>query len=215
MRAGVARRGSTPRASSSIRCPRASPWCSRGSRSPSARCWAAHDERRGWSAESPGDGVRRGRRRRIGMSGGFFTDVPERITYGGPECSDPLSYALYQPDREVIGKRMADHLRIAVCLWHSFNWPGSDVFGVGTFDRPWLTAKGAAACEFTAQLGVPFFTFHDRDVAPEGRSFAETRANLGASVDQIEGHMARTGARLLWGTANLFGPPRHAAGAAT
>ena len=159
------------------------------------------------------------------MSGGFFTDVPERITYGGPESSDPLSYAVYQPDREVLGKRMADHLRIAVCLWHSFNWPGSDVFGVGTFDRPWLTAgvdaasasraKVDAAFEFIDKLGVPFFTFHDRDVAPEGRTFAETRANLGASVDQIERHMARTGARLLWGTANLFGHPRYAAGAAT
>jgi xylose isomerase len=159
------------------------------------------------------------------MSGDFFSDVPGRITYGGPESSDPLSYSVYQPDREVLGKRMADQLRIAVCLWHSFNWPGSDVFGVGTFDRPWLApgldaatasrAKLDAAFEFIDKLGVPFFTFHDRDVAPEGRTYAETRANLDASVDQIERHMARTGARLLWGTANLFSHPRYAAGAAT
>jgi len=159
------------------------------------------------------------------MSGDFFTEVPERIRYRGPESSDPLSYAVYQPDREVLGKRMEDQLRIAVCLWHSFNWPGSDVFGVGTFDRPWLTAgqdaanasraKLDAAFEFIHKLGVPFFTFHDRDVAPEGRTYAETRANLDFSVDQIERHMARTGARLLWGTANLFGHPRYAAGAAT
>src|SRR5207253_8168112 len=67
-----------------------------------------------------------------GMSSDFFTDVPARIGYGGPESSDPLAYAVYQPDRVVAGKRMEDHLRIAVCLWHSFNWPGSDVFGVGT-----------------------------------------------------------------------------------
>ena len=159
------------------------------------------------------------------MSGDFFTEVPGRIGYGGPESSDPLSYAVYQPDREVLGKRMEDQLRVAVCLWHSFNWPGSDVFGVGTFDRPWLTAgqdaatasraKLDAAFEFIDKLGVPFFTFHDRDVAPEGRTYAETRANLAASVDRIEGHMARTGVRLLWGTANLFGHPRYAAGAAT
>ena len=159
------------------------------------------------------------------MSDDFFNDVPARIKYGGPESSDPLSYAVYQPDREVLGKRMEDHLRIAVCLWHSFNWPGSDVFGVGTFDRPWLTpgvdsaaasrAKIDAAFEFIEKLHVPFFTFHDRDVAPEGRTYAETRANLDASVDQIERHMARTGARLLWGTANLFTHPRYAAGAAT
>src|SRR2546427_803132 len=159
------------------------------------------------------------------MSGDFFTDVPGRIAYGGPASSDPLSYAVYQPDREVLGKRMEDQLRVAVCLWHSFNWPGSDVFGVGTFDRPWLTAghdvatatrtKLDAAFELIDKLGVPFFTFHDRDVAPEGRTYAETRANLDFSVDQIERHMARTGARLLWGTANLFGHPRYAAGAAT
>src|ERR1700704_5511633 len=163
--------------------------------------------------------------RRISMSGDFFTEVPEPIRYAGPGSADPLAYAVYQPDREVLGKRMEDQLRIAVCLWHSFNWPGSDVFGAGTFDRPWLTAgldaatasraKLDAAFEFIAKLGVPFFTFHDRDVAPEGRTYAETRANLDASVDRIEAHMARTGARLLWGTANLFGHPRYAAGAAT
>src|SRR3989475_9881878 len=160
-----------------------------------------------------------------GMSSDFFTDVPARIGYGGPESSDPLAYAVYQPDRLVAGKRMEDHLRIAVCLWHSFNWPGSDVFGVGTFDRPWLAvgadpntpsqAKVGAAFEFIEKLGVPFFAFHDRDVAPEGRTYAETRANLDSSVERIEKHMARTGARLLWGTANLFSHPRYAAGAAT
>ena len=156
---------------------------------------------------------------------GFFNSVRGRIGYGGPESTDPLAYAVYQPDRLVLGKRMEDQLRIAVCLWHSFNWPGSDVFGVGTFDRPWLApgmdVAGAtqqkldAAFEFIEKLGVPFFTFHDRDAAPEGRTYAETLANLAASVDRIEGHMARTGARLLWGTANLFGHPRYAAGAAT
>lgn len=159
------------------------------------------------------------------MSRDFFADVPGRIGYGGPESADPLSYAVYQPDRVVLGKRMEDQLRIAVCLWHSFNWPGSDVFGVGTFDRPWLSAgldpaaasraKLDAAFEFIEKLQVPFFTFHDRDVAPEGRTYAETRANLDASAEQIESHMARTGARLLWGTANLFAHPRYAAGAAT
>jgi xylose isomerase len=159
------------------------------------------------------------------MSGDFFTEVPGRIPYAGPSGTDPLSFAVYDPDRVVGGKRMADQLRIAVCLWHSFNWPGSDVFGVGTFDRPWLAqgvdvatamrTKLEAAFEFIEKLGVPFFTFHDRDVAPEGRSYAETRANLDAAVSQIEAEMARTKARLLWGTANLFSHPRYAAGAAT
>src|SRR5438552_4347374 len=164
-------------------------------------------------------------RGRTEIGDAFFSEVPGRIAYGGPSSSDPLSFAVYQPDRVVLGKRMEDQLRIAVCLWHSFNWPGSDVFGVGTFDRPWLTpgvdpgtashAKLDAAFEFIEKLGVPFFAFHDRDVAPEGRTYAETRTNLDTSVDRIEGHMARMGARLLWGTANLFGHPRYAAGAAT
>jgi xylose isomerase len=125
----------------------------------------------------------------------------------------------------VLGKSMADHLRIAVCYWHSFNWPGSDVFGVGTFDRPWLDsrldpmmaarAKLDAAFEFFEKLGVPFFCFHDRDMAPEGRTFAESTANLQAMTDEAEARMARTGVKLLWGTANLFSHPRYAAGAAT
>ncbi len=159
------------------------------------------------------------------MDGDFFTDVVEPIPYSGLGSTDPFSFKVYDPDRKVLGRRMEDHLRIAVCLWHSFNWPGSDVFGSGTFDRPWLDAstepmaaartKVAAAFEFLAKLGTPYFCFHDRDVAPEGRTFAETRANLDAMVSDIESHMARTGKRLLWGTANLFSHPRYAAGAAT
>jgi len=156
---------------------------------------------------------------------GFFSDVTGPIPFGGLDSQDPLSFKVYEPDRLVLGKRMEDHLRIAVCLWHSFNWPGSDVFGVGTFDRPWLDprvdpmlaarAKLYAAFEFLAKLGVPFFCFHDRDVAPEGSTFAATQANLDTIIDLIAGHMARTGVKLLWGTANLFSHPRYAAGAAT
>ena len=159
------------------------------------------------------------------MEEGFFSEVKEPIRFGGLDSTDPLSFKVYQPDRLVMGKRMEDHLRIAVCLWHSFNWPGSDVFGSGTFDRPWLDtrldpmiaarAKLAAAFEFIAKLGVPFYCFHDRDIAPEGRTFAETKANLDAMVEDAAGHMSRTGIGLLWGTANLFAHPRFAAGAAT
>ncbi len=159
------------------------------------------------------------------MGDDFFSDVREPIAFGGLGSTDPLTFKVYQPDRVVLGKRMEDHLRIAVCLWHSFNWPGSDVFGVGTFDRPWLQpgsdpmtgarTKLAAAFEFVAKLGVPFYCFHDRDIAPEGRTFAETRTNLDALITEAEAHQARTGIRLLWGTANLFSHPRYAAGAAT
>ena len=159
------------------------------------------------------------------MEDNHFAAVSGRVPFGGLGSSDPLAFKVYQPERMVLGKPMEDHLRIAVCLWHSFNWPGSDVFGVGTFGRPWFEAglepmdaartKLAAAFEFLGKLGVPFFCFHDRDVAPEGRSFSETRANLEAIVGEMERHMARTGRKLLWGTANLFSHPRYAAGAAT
>ena len=159
------------------------------------------------------------------MTEHFFAEVEGPIRFAGPDATDALSYAVYDPDRIVLGKRMEDHLRIAVCLWHSFAWPGADVFGVGTLDRPWLAAgldareaaraKLDAAFEFLEKLGVPFFTFHDRDVAPEAGSWKDTRALLDEVVGLIEGHMARTGLRLLWGTANLFGHPRYAAGAST
>ncbi len=159
------------------------------------------------------------------MASEFFTDVTAPIAFGGVDSTDPLTYKVYEPDREVLGTRMEDHLRIAVCYWHSFNWPGSDVFGVGTFDRPWLAAhvdplvaahqKMDAAFEFVSKLGVPFFCFHDVDVAPPGATFAESARNLDTMVDHAEKKMAETGIRLLWGTANLFSHPRFAAGAAT
>jgi xylose isomerase len=156
------------------------------------------------------------------MPAEFFSDVEGPIPFGGAE---DLSFQVYDPDRIVLGKRMEEHLRFAVCYWHSFNWPGSDVFGAGTFDRPWLAVnddpraaarqKADAAFEFFSKLGLPFFCFHDVDLAPEGPTFRESAANLDAMIDYAEKKMAETGVRLLWGTANLFSHPRYAAGAAT
>jgi xylose isomerase len=155
----------------------------------------------------------------------FFTDVPGPIGFGGLDSDDDLAFRVYEPDREVLGKRMEDHLRIAVCYWHSFTWPGSDVFGAGTLDRPWLSGQGDpmnaarqkmdAAFEFFSKLGTPFFCFHDVDIAPEAETFAGSATNLEAMVDYAEKKMAETGVRLLWGTANLFSHPRYAAGAST
>jgi xylose isomerase len=159
------------------------------------------------------------------MSEAFFTEVSEPIRFGGREATEPLAFTVYDPDRMVLGKRMEEHLRIGVCLWHSFNWPGSDVFGVGTFDRPWLAPgleplqaaemKLDAAFEFLSKLGVPYFCVHDRDVAPEGRDWRETQRIFDAVQGMIEERIAATGVRLLWGTANLFGHPRYMSGAAT
>ena len=159
------------------------------------------------------------------MGEAFFTDVPGPIPFGGLESSDPLAYKVYQPDRLVLGRRMEEHLRIGVCLWHSFAWPGTDMFGAGTLDRPWLAAdldpmaaarqKMAVAFEFLEKLGVPYYCFHDADVSPQGNSFSEFRSNLDALADDALGYQERTGVTLLWGTANLFTHPRYQAGAST
>ena len=158
----------------------------------------------------------------------FFTEVTERIPYEGPDSDNPLAFHCYDADRVVAGRRMEDHLRFAVCYWHSFNWDGFDIFGAGTLDRPWhptfapaadpleaARQKMAAAFEFFAKLGVPFYCFHDRDIAPEGGSFKESAALLDEMVDEAAEHQERTGVQLLWGTANLFSNPRYQAGAAT
>jgi xylose isomerase len=159
------------------------------------------------------------------VSGAFFTDVSGPIRFEGLDSTNPLAYKVYDRDRLVLGKRMEEHLRIGVCLWHSFAWDGRDMFGIGTMDRPWLDAGGdpmdqarakmAAAFEFLEALAVPYYCFHDRDVAPDGASFAEFRSNLSALVDDALGYLERTGTRLLWGTANLFTHPRYQAGAST
>ncbi len=160
------------------------------------------------------------------MSTGFFP-IQESASFEGPESSNPLAFRYYEPDRLVDGKRLEDHLRFAVCYWHSFVWPGNDPFGGLTFERPWFDefGKGDAmtkaklkadvAFEMFKLLGVPFFCFHDADVRPEGKNFAENTANLEEIVDYFGNKMEETGVRLLWGTANLFSHRRYMAGAAT
>jgi xylose isomerase len=148
----------------------------------------------------------------------------EAVRYHGPDAQPALGFRYYEKDRVVRGKRMEDHLRMAVCYWHTFVWNGSDVFGAGTFSRAWqregdpvelAKLKAAAAFELFEKLGVPFFCFHDRDVAPEAATLAKTNEILDRIVDDVAGHMQRTGVKLLWGTANLFSHPRFMSGAAT
>ena len=159
------------------------------------------------------------------MSDAFFPEVDGPIRYAGPDSTDPLAFRWYDADRQVAGRRMEDHLRFAVAYWHSFNWTGFDVFGDGALPRPWLHdtddpmaaahRKMEVAFEFLSKLGVPFFCFHDRDIAPEATTFAESCARLNEMADAAAKHMEATGVGLLWGTANLFSHPRYAAGAAT
>jgi xylose isomerase len=153
----------------------------------------------------------------------YFADISP-IAYEGPTSSNPLAFKWYDKDRIVLGKRMEDHLRFAVCYWHSFCWNGLDPFGGDTFQRPWqhmadplaaARAKADVAFEFFAKLGAPYYCFHDRDVAPEGQTPRESVNHLHAIVDVLQAKQAATGMKLLWGTANLFSHRRFMSGAAT
>lgn len=157
------------------------------------------------------------------MTADYFAAF-DTIRYEGPASRNDLAYRWYDKDRVVLGKRMEDHLRFAVCFWHSFCWPGSDVFGGGTFRRPWMTgandaasarARRAAGLAFVEKLDVPYYCFHDVDVMAEAEEPGAFRANFAEAVDHLEELQAQTGRKLLWGTANLFGHPRYMAGAAT
>jgi xylose isomerase len=154
----------------------------------------------------------------------YFSDIPA-IAYEGPESSNPLAFKWYDKDRLVLGKRMEDHLRFAVCYWHSFCWNGFDPFGYdGTFERPWQRVadpmaaarmKADAAFDFFSRLGAPYYCFHDRDVAPEGSTPRESVNHLHEMIDVLQAKQAQTGMKLLWGTANLFSHRRFMSGAST
>jgi xylose isomerase len=146
------------------------------------------------------------------------------IQYEGRDSKNPLSFKFYDPTKVVLGKTMHDHLRFAVCYWHSFCGTGSDPFGSGTQDFPWDTGatpmdcakmKLDAAFEFTSKLGAPFYCFHDRDIAPAGATVGESEKNLHTLVALAKERQKATGIKLLWGTANLFSHPRYMNGAAT
>lgn len=153
----------------------------------------------------------------------FFPDVPT-IKYEGPDSKNPLAYRQYNPAEVIEGKSMRDHLRFAVAYWHTFRGTGSDPFGPGCAVRPWEDGTDSVemavkrvdvAFEFMEKLGVPYYCFHDRDVAPEGDTLAETNKNLDAVARRLKEQQQRTGIKLLWGTANLFSNPRFVHGAST
>lgn len=151
-----------------------------------------------------------------------FADI-QTIKYEGPDSKNPLAFRHYYAEELVEGKPMKDHLRFSVAYWHTMRGTGSDPFGPGTMLRPWegqdtvdnAVNRMRVFFEFCEKLGAPYFCFHDRDVAPEGKSLAESNKNLDAVVKVIKEEQARTGIKLLWGTANLFSNPRYMHGAAT
>ena len=157
------------------------------------------------------------------MAAPAFPEIT-KIAYEGPKSKNPLSFRWYNPDEVVEGKTMKDHLRFAVVYWHTFRGTGSDPFGSATMERPWddgsdsvenAIRRARVAFEFMEKLQAPFYAFHDRDVAPEGATLAESNKNFDAVAKVLKEEQQRTGIKLLWGTANMFSNPRFMHGAAT
>ena len=147
-----------------------------------------------------------------------------KIPYEGKESDNPLAFKFYNPEKVIGGKTMKEHFRFSVAYWHSFCSALDDPFGPGTRRFPWTGAgspmdqakeKLDAAFEFITKLGAPYYCFHDRDLAPEGASVAESEKNLQTLVALAKERQQATGVKLLWGTANLFSNPRFMNGAAT
>lgn len=153
----------------------------------------------------------------------YFKGI-DKIRYEGPESDNPLAFTYYDEKKVVAGKPMKEHFRFAVAYWHSFCNENSDPFGVGTRNFPWEKSSDPmdnakyrldAAFEFITKLGVPYYCFHDRDLAPEGKTISASEKNLQEMVELAGSYQKETGIKLLWGTANLFTHPRYMNGAAT
>lgn len=153
----------------------------------------------------------------------FFPEISQS-KYEGPGSKNPLAFKHYNPDEKVGSKTMKEHTRFAMAYWHTLNGGGTDPFGSATMERSYNSitnemdlarAKMEAAFEIAGKLQIPFFCFHDRDIAPEGKNLAETNKNLDTIVDFTEKLIKDTGIKLLWGTANLFSHPRFVHGAGT
>ncbi|MBE0578356.1 xylose isomerase [Devosia sp.] len=151
----------------------------------------------------------------------FFKGISP-VKYEGADSTNPLAYRHYNKDEIVLGKRMEDHIRPGVAYWHTFAWEGGDPFGGRTFDRPWYDKgmegaklKADVAFELFDLLDMPFFCFHDADIAPEGATLKESNRNVREIGEIFARKMETSRTKLLWGTANLFSNRRYMAGAAT
>ncbi len=153
----------------------------------------------------------------------YFPEIGT-ITYEGRDSKNPLAFKWYDKNQIVLGKPMQEHLRFAVAYWHTLKNQGGDPFGEGTMDRAWnkfddpldrARATCDAAFEFISKLGVSYYCFHDRDLAPEGQTFSKSCHYLEKMVAHAKALQEQRGIKLLWGTANLFSHPRYAHGAGT
>jgi xylose isomerase len=154
----------------------------------------------------------------------YFRGIEEPIPFEGRNSKNPLAFKYYKKDQRVGAKTMAEHLRFSVAYWHTFKGDGTDMFGGPSFAREWNNAATPmdrakatleAAFEFFQKLGIDYYCFHDRDIAPEGATFAESCKNLETIVSLAKQLQKDTGIKVLWGTANLFGSAVYTQGAAT
>jgi len=153
-----------------------------------------------------------------------FYDNVEKVKYEGSKSLNPFAFKYYNAEEVVMGKKMKDHLKFGMAYWHTFTGMGTDPFGEATMERPWdeglsgmerAKVRVEVAFEFMEKVGIEYFCFHDRDIAPEGETLEESNKNLDIIVDLIEDQMKRTGIKLLWGTANAFSNKRYVNGAST
>ena len=153
----------------------------------------------------------------------YFKDIP-KIKFEGAKSKNPLAFKHYNPSQKIEGKTMAEHLRFSVVYWHTMRGQGADMFGAPTAIRPWDngkdvidTAKARVPVffEIVDKLGAPYYAFHDRDIAPHGKSLRQSNQYLDTIVALLKEQQKRTGIKLLWGTAQLFVHPRYMHGAAT
>ncbi len=152
----------------------------------------------------------------------YFNEV-SKIKFEGATSKNPLAFKVYNSEEVIMGKTMKEHLRFAMSYWHTLTGEGTDPFGNATMERSWndlspmdkAKARVEAGFEFMEKLGIEYFCFHDKDIAPEAETLEEYQKNLDIIVDVIEKEMKRTGIKLLWGTSNMFSHPRFMHGAAT
>ena len=147
----------------------------------------------------------------------------EKIGYEGKNSTNPFAFKYYDENRIVAGKTMKEQLKFAMSYWHTVNAAGTDMFGGDTsdknFDLPYgmerYKKKADFAFDLMQKLGIGYYCFHDVDVAPEGKTLAESVENLEKMTDYLLEKQKQTGIRLLWATANTFSDKKFMSGAAT
>lgn len=152
----------------------------------------------------------------------YFSNIG-KIQFEGKGSDNPFAFKHYNPEQVILGKTMEEHLRFAVAYWHTFNANGTDPFGSATMFREWdkldgldrAKARVEANFEFMDKLNIPFYCFHDVDIAPEGATLQETNKNLDVIVGLLKENMKTSGKKLLWNTVNMFSHPRFVHGAGT